>query len=168
MPRKIGGLRARYKKNQIAKREYKKYYQQAKAGLAQTTRKRESAQRKARAVARANAKYGMTSQERKDARMAKLKELGDAMQGVGGSGGGGFDVDALLGYDKPKRKTTRKKTKSKKRKTTRKASGGNYVVINGVAYPTAVSPTTSKKPRKRKKSSKKRSQSPTDYYTSMF
>jgi len=188
MPKKLGRIKSRMAKNKLAKREYNKYFQDAKREQAKTTRKRESAQRKARATAHAKAKFGMTSAEKKTARREKLKALGEQMEGMGG-GGDGFDADAFLNPSPTKtikKQTAPKKTKIKiapaKRKTPKKkTSSSKYVVVNGKAYPVAVTPTKRKTTKKRastatkkrattrkRKSKKRKSQDPTEYYTSMF
>ena len=115
MPKKLGRIASVRAKNRLAKKEYNKYFQDAKKGVAQTTRKRESAQRKARATAEAKRKYGMTSAERKTDRRKKFAELSKKMEslGEGFSGmGAGLDMDILTQgttKTKKKRKTTKKK-----------------------------------------------------------
>ena len=111
MPRKLGKIKSIRAKNKLAKKEYNKYFQNAKRETAKATRKRESAQRKARAEAHAKRKYGLTSAEKKKARAEKLKALGEKMESIGGGfadTGGGFDMDAFLNPSTPTKKKRKK------------------------------------------------------------
>jgi len=148
MVKKHGRIGSYLKKRKIAKKEYKKYYEEAKTSMARATRKRESQQRKQRASTAAQSKYGLTSQERKAKRKKQLEHIAKTAQKMGE---GFSDTDTFFNMDyEPPTPKKLKKTVSKKRPKTK------YTVVKGKAVPIV-------KPKSKKKKTSKTSSGITNY-----